>query len=209
MTDASPFKPPFRVEPGEAPEPDTILDADNRPVALQLICDRLNATPSAQSQGAGDWVLAPREPTEDMLRAMHDGPLAADDYSMGDNQREWLREMYAAALAAAPSAPQPEASGTVPPDWSDGFACGVETAATRCDGQLHLMDSEMQGYAKHFAEQIRQITLTPGRASARPGLTSEERDIFDQATWLESRSVSGMCIKELRAVIARLTQEPK
>lgn len=49
---------------------------------------------------AGGFAVVPREPTEAMLLAMHDGPLGADN-EMGPHQRAWLREMYEAALAAS------------------------------------------------------------------------------------------------------------
>lgn len=186
----------------------------------------LNATPSAQSQGAGDWVLVPREPPEDMLRAMHDGPLAAGDYSMGDNQREWLREMYAAALAAAPSAqpqgalqtkldavlqeieigdkpdmgdvgdllrdyirllvaapsaPQPEASGTVESDLT-----------TAMDETLRLIEIDLTygpaeaalARVKRYRRELKDNFGDLIRASARPGLSDDhhkldtERQVF-------------------------------
>lgn len=46
----------------------------------------------------------PREANEAMLLAMHDGPLSGGDEVMGDEQCEWLREMWRAGYDAAPKA---------------------------------------------------------------------------------------------------------
>ena len=49
--DCLPFREPFKIELGEYPEPDTILDADNKPVPLEWLCDRLNQPSPARSAG--------------------------------------------------------------------------------------------------------------------------------------------------------------
>lgn len=42
LTPLEAFKVPFRVEPGEPPEPDTVLDSSNKPVPLEWLCAQIN-----------------------------------------------------------------------------------------------------------------------------------------------------------------------
>lgn len=298
MTQASPFKPPFEVVIQRTGKRFILRDAGCREIfasdvlgECEALCDRLNATPSAQSQAAGEWVLVPREPTLEMQEAGIDS-LDGDNHDVEASYRamialaaapsapqpfDWWNEKERAAIHALMKdrdlseralmrvalgyyqeamtrldagetckwsgdaqrardfsgdlAPQPEASGTV---RGDTVALVKALARRLFDADHPHVSSKPLGHGNDWdshtnkrdgtydAAQRRYIDLASAavsmlatdvqaiiHAGARPGLTSEERDIFDQATWLESRSVSGMCIKELRAVIARLTQEPK
>lgn len=108
MTDASPFKPPFRIgQYSEADDSLYVIDERNEKVsenipreAAQWLCDRLNAStpsaPSARSQGALQAKL------DAVLQEIEIG----DKPDMGD-VGDLLRD-YKWLLAAAPSAPQPD-----------------------------------------------------------------------------------------------------
>ena len=53
------------------------------------------------------WMLVPVEPTREQVMAAHNGPLGADEYRITLETESWLIEMYAAFIAAAPSAKEP------------------------------------------------------------------------------------------------------
>ena len=46
-------------------------------------------------------IEAMREPTEAMLRAIHDGPLLADDHEMSEQQRAWIADIWSTGIDAA------------------------------------------------------------------------------------------------------------
>lgn len=54
------------------------------------------------------WMLVPVEPTREQVMAAHNGPLGADEYRITLETESWLIEMYAAFIAAAPSAKEPQ-----------------------------------------------------------------------------------------------------
>lgn len=90
----------------------------------------------------------PREADEAMLLAMHDGPLSGGDEVMGDEQREWLREMWRAGYDAAPKATEGAAQAlqqalevcvlraefrttSHPTDYQQGYVDGCDACAAR------------------------------------------------------------------------------
>lgn len=83
-------------------------DNERRDDALRLI-EIVQSSFDARERAAvvvpEGWQLVPKIATEEMRLAAHDGPLLAGEHAMNESNREWLGDMYASMLEAAPALP--------------------------------------------------------------------------------------------------------
>lgn len=220
MTDASPFKlemtkfkPAIDAFLSHAPGAEVAASRAALEMALiqALKAYGALATPSPQSQGADEWVLVPREPTLEMQHAYF-GVIDKNRHRVEHDLRFGRYDSHREAYAAAPSALQPEASGTVEEPICP--YCGTTDFVTWWDpDNIAACQAVCQGCGMRapFADSEANALKAIIRASARPGLSEEERSNVENAEWWvrTNSGQTGLDIRRLLAIIDRLTQEPK
>ena len=65
-------------------------------------------TPIVENGKCIGYTSVRTKPTREQVMAAHNGPLGADEYRITLETESWLIEMYAAFIAAAPSAKEPQ-----------------------------------------------------------------------------------------------------
>lgn len=146
-------------------------------------------------QPTGEWVLVPREPTQEMREAADDSIAFTwnEDGSIADVD---LTAVYRAMLAAAPPhSPQPTGG-----DFASGVECGIETAAGWHESQASEIERRQRTDAMPPSTQDILVHLDFAKAIREHGARAIGR---------RSPEPDAVVVERMARAIAESTVEPK